>query len=690
MIHRIVQFSLRQRFLILMLTVLIIIAGSVSFQRMPVDAYPDLSPPMVEIITQWPGHAAEEIERLVTLPTEIEMNGVPKLDVQRSISLYGLSDVILTFDEDTDDYFARQVVFERLSEVSYPAGVAPSLAPLSSPSGLVYRYVLESPDRTPQELKTIEDWVVQREYKAVRGVADDSGFGGTVMQYQVLLDPARLYGYHITVPQVIQQLGVNNANTGGGFYSQGGQFYYVRGLGLIRDTQDIGAVIIGSQNGVPVRVRDVGDVAIGHAPRLGQFGFNKNDDAVEGVIMMLRGDQTQNVLRGVEAKTKELNEHILPPDVKVHPYYDRSDLVKLTTDTVENNLLRGMVLVLIVLLFFLVSVRAAVIVALTIPLALLFAFIFLHARGVAANLLSIGAIDFGIIIDGTLVMVENVFRELGLREGQQYDLHEVILAAARDVDRPIFYSVAVIIAGYIPIYALERPRREIVPSHGGHHVHRARRRADPHAYFRSGDVLLLVQEGRARPPQQTLRMGKRKICDPVGPVPRSSQDHDSCGGRPDSRAVLTLVPFIGGEFMPHLDEGALWVRATMPYTISYEEAAKFAPQIRDILMQYPMVTDVGSELGRPDDGTDPTGFFNCEFYVGLKPYDDPSWKRGAIHDKAALQEDLQKKLNSLSRRDLQLHATGRRRRGRSAHRTQERAGGENLWPRFECAAIQCH
>ncbi|MGH9699681.1 MAG: efflux RND transporter permease subunit, partial [Candidatus Acidiferrales bacterium] len=300
MIHRIVQFSLRQRFLILMLVVLIILAGSVSFQRMPVDAYPDLASPRVEIITQWPGHAAEEIERLVTLPTEIEMNGVPKLDVQRSISLYGLSDVILTFDEDTDDYFARQVVFERLSEVTYPAGVVPSLAPLSSPSGLVYRYVLESPDRSPQELKTFEDWIVQREYKAVRGVADDSGFGGTVMQYQVLLDPARLYGYHITVPQVIQQLGVNNANTGGGFYSQGGQFYYVRGLGLIRDTQDIGAVIIGSQNGVPVRVRDVGEVTIGHAPRLGQFGFNKNDDAVEGVIMMLRGDQTQRVLRGVE------------------------------------------------------------------------------------------------------------------------------------------------------------------------------------------------------------------------------------------------------------------------------------------------------------------------------------------------------------------------------------------------------
>src|SRR6202142_3417299 len=311
MIHRIVQFALRQRFLVLMVAVLIVIAGAISFQRMPVDAYPDLSPPIVEIITQWPGHAAEEIERLITQPTEVEMNGVPKLNVMRSISLYGLSDIILTFNEDTDNYFARQIVFERLSEVTYPTGVMPTLAPLSSPSGLVYRYVLQSPDRSPQELKTFEDWVIEREYKQVPGVADDSGFGGTVMQYQVLLDPARLYGYHIPLPQVIQQLSVNNANTGGGFYSQGGQFYYVRGLGLLRDEQDIGNVIVGSQNGVPVRVRDIGEVTIGNAPRLGEFGFNKSDDSVEGVILMLTGEQTQNVLKGVEAKTKELNESIL-------------------------------------------------------------------------------------------------------------------------------------------------------------------------------------------------------------------------------------------------------------------------------------------------------------------------------------------------------------------------------------------
>jgi heavy metal efflux system protein len=645
MIHRFVQFALQQRFLVLMLVVFIAIGGAVSFQRMPVDAYPDLSPPMVEVITQWPGHAAEEVERLVTLPTEVEMNGVPKMEIQRSISLYGLSDVILTFDEDTDDYFARQVVFQRLSEVTYPTGVAPGLAPLSSPSGLVYRYVLQSPDRTPQELKTFEDWVIEREYKQVRGVADDSGFGGTVMQYQVLLDPARLYGYHITVPQIIQQLSVNNANTGGGFYPQGGQFYYVRGLGLIKDVQDIGSVIIGSQNGVPVRIRDVGEVTIGHAPRLGQFGFNKNDDAVEGVIMMLRGDQTQNVLKGVEAKTKQLNEHILPPDVKVLAYYDRSDLVRLTIDTVEKNMLIGMTLVLIVLIFFLVNVRAAVIVALTIPVALLFSFIFLHARGVAANLLSIGAIDFGIIIDGTLVMVENIYRELGLREGQKYELHEVILAAARDVDRPIFYSVAIIIAGYIPIYALTGPSGKLF-----HPM------ADTMSIALVGALILTL----TFVPVMCSYWFKKGIREPRNkPFEWIKREYGSelkwCLERPWLTMLvatfifgvsLFLVPFIGGEFMPHLDEGALWVRATMPYTISYEEAAKVAPQIRTILAKYPMVTDVGSELGRPDDGTDPTGFFNCEFYVGLKTYDDALWKSGNIHNKAELIEDLQKQLTA--------------------------------------------
>src|ERR1700693_6329525 len=461
MIHRIVQFALQQRFVVLMFALLVVVAGAISFRRMPVDAYPDLSPPMVELITQWPGHAAEEVERLATLPLELAMNGSPHLAVMRSISLYGLSDIRLTFDESTDPYFARQEVFQRIADAQLPSGVTPSMAPLFSPSGLVYRYVIDSPDRSPQELHTYEQWIIERAYRSVPGVADDSGFGGPTMEYHVLLDPSRLYSYHIPVVQVVTALQNNNANTGGGFYSQGGQFYYVRGLGLVKSTDDIEEIVVASNNGAPVRIRDIGHVEIGHAPRLGIFGFQdktkNNDDAVEGVILMRRGEQTQNVLEGVERKTEEINKNLLPRDVRVRPYYDRSNLVRVTTDTVEGNLLRGMILVLVVLIFFLVSVRAAVITALTIPLALLFAFIFLNLTGEAANLLSIGAIDFGIIIDGTIVMVENIYRELSERHGQDYQLHEVLLHAARDVDRPIFYSVAVIIAGYLPIYALTGP-----------------------------------------------------------------------------------------------------------------------------------------------------------------------------------------------------------------------------------------
>jgi heavy metal efflux system protein len=644
MVHRIVQFALKQRFLVLMLVAFITAAGIISFERMPVDAYPDLSPPMVEIITQWEGHASEEVERLVTLPIEVEMNGVPQLVVMRSISLYGLSDVILTFEDDTDNYFARQVAFERLSDVTLPSGVAPSLAPLFSPSGLVYRYVIESPDRTPQELKTIEDWVLERAYKSIPGVADDSGFGGTVMQYQVLLDPARLYNYHLTVPQVEQALAANNGNAGGGFYQQGGQFYYVRGLGLVKDTADIGNIVVASNNGAPVRVRDVAQVTMGHAPRLGEFGFEKNDDAVEGVILMRRGEQTQNVLERVEQKTEQLNRQVLPPDVKIRPFYDRSALVRFTTDTVEANLLRGMILVLIVLMFFLVSVRAAIITALTIPLSLLFAFIFLRLHDVSANLLSIGAVDFGIIIDGTVVIMENIYRELGLREGRDYKLNEVILTAARDVDRPVFYAVAVIIAGYVPIYALTGPSGKLFDP-----------MADTMAFALIGALILAltlvpvlasywfkggVRERVNRPFEWIKRVygGELRWC-----LDRPRLTLLAAGLVFGS--TLLLVPSIGGEFMPHLDEGALWVRATMPYTISFDEASKIAPEIRDILMSYPQSTEIGSELGRPDDGTDPTGFFNCEFYVGLKPYKDKSWS-GAIHTKEELTDSIRRRLES--------------------------------------------
>src|SRR6516162_2661292 len=649
MIHRIVHFALRQRFLVLMVTALMVIAGVWSFQQMPVDAYPDLSPPMVELITQWPGHASEEVERLTTLPLELAMNGTPHLRVMRSISLYGLSDVKLTFDEGIDPYFARQLVFERLSDTTLPQGVTPSMAPLFSPSGLVYRYVIESPDRTPQELHTIEDWIIERAYRSVPGVADDSGFGGPTMEYHVLLDPARLYNFHLPVVQVLNALQANNANTGGGFYTQGGQFYYVRGLGLVKSTEDIGEVVVASLNGVPVRIKDIGRVEIGHAPRLGIFGFQtkqeNNDDAVEGVILMRRGEQAQNVLEGVEKKTEQINKTLLPADVRIRPYYDRSDLVRVTTDTVEGNLLRGTILVLIVLIFFLVSFRAAVITALTIPLALLFAFIFLNWTGEAANLLSIGAIDFGIIIDGTIVMVENIYRELGLRYGTQYRLTDVILAAARDVDRPIFYSVAVIIAGYLPIYALRGPAGKLF-----HPM------ADTMGFALLGALILTLTVV----PILSSYWFKSGVEEKQNRL--YNWIRDQYAGRLEwflnhagvtivaalliFGATLLLIPRIGGEFLPHLDEGAIWVRATMPYTISFEEAEKFAPKVRNLLIQYPMVTVTGSELGRPDDGTDPTGFFNCEFYVGLKPYEDKAWSQTSVRSKEQLVTDLQKKLDS--------------------------------------------
>jgi cobalt-zinc-cadmium resistance protein CzcA len=598
---------------------------------------------MVEIITQWPGHAAEEVERLVTLPIEVEMNGVPHMTYLRSISLYGLSDVIMTFQENTDDYFARQVVFERLGDVQLPSGVTPGLSPLFSPSGLVYRYVLESPDRTPQQLKTLEDWVVARAYRSVPGVADDSGFGGTVMQYQVLLDPAKLYAYHTPLAAILAALSANNANAGGGFYSQGSQFFYVRGLGLVTKTEDIGSIVVSSNNGVPVHIRDLGEVTIGSAPRLGEFGFQRNDDAVEGVILMRRGEQTQNVLAAVQRKTEQLNHGALPKDVKIRPFYDRSDLVQLTIDTVTHNLLLGMALVLVVLICFLLSVRAAIIVALTIPLSLLFAFIFLHGRGVPANLLSIGAIDFGIIIDGTVVMMENIYRELADRAGQSYKLHEVIIAAAHDVDRPIFYAVAVILAGYLPIYALTGPSGKLfLPM------------AETMSYALLGSLIFTL----TLVPVLASFWFTRGVVEAINrPYEWFKREYEAeltwCLNRPKTTIVvaslifgasLLLVPFIGGEFMPHLDEGALWVRATMPYTISFEEAARFTPQIRNILMSYPQVTEVGSELGRPDDGTDPTGFFNAEFYVGLRPYNDATWRRGPIRNKAALAADLKKRL----------------------------------------------
>ena len=618
--NRAVAAALRQpRFLVLLLTFLLVAAGLRSLHRLPVDAYPDLSPPIVDIVTQWPGHSAEEVERLITVPLENGMNGIPKTAVSRSVSLYGLSDVTLTFQQDTDNLFARQEVFNRLGDVGLPDGVKPSVSPLSSPSGLIYRYVLRSADRSPAELKTYEDWVIEPQYRSVPGVADDSGFGGGQMQYQVLLDPVRLAAAGLSVAQVQSQLAANNSNAGGGFYTQGGQFYYVTGVGRITSVEDIGNVVLSAKNGKPVLVKDVGRVVVGIAPRLGAFGFGKADDAVEGVILLRTGEKAQDVLKRVEAKTRELNSRILPKDIKVVPFYDRTDLLKLTTDTVGDNLLRGMVLVVVVLIFFLYDLRAGLIVAATIPLALLFAFCCLDIQGASANLLSIGAIDFGILVDGAVVMVENIFRQIALHEERPLDIKAVILDAAAEVDRPIFYAVAVILAGFLPIYVLTGPSGTLFKP-----------MADTMVFALIGATLatlLLLPVLCAWFMRHGVRERRNRMFEAI--KARYARWLDRCLAIPRTTVViatallvgtLALLPFIGGEFMPKLDEGSLWVRATMPYTISYAEAAKITPQIRQILASFPQVTTVASELGRPDDGTDATGFFNVEFYVGLKPY----------------------------------------------------------------------
>ena len=640
--NRVVASSLRQRFLVILLTLVVIGAGTRSLERLPVDAYPDLSPPIVEIITQWPGHAAEEVERLITVPVEVGMNGVPQMTTQRSITLYGLSDVILTYHDGTDNNFARQEVFNRLASLSLPAGVTPSVSPLSSPSGLIYRYVLQSPDRSPMELKTFEDWIIEPAYKSLAGVADDSGFGGGTMQYQVLLDPAKIAGVGLSVLQVEAAIAANNGNAGGGFYSQGGQFYYVRGLGRLETLEDIGNLVLAVNNGTPVLLKDVGRVVIGIAPRLGEFGYEQQDDCVEGVILLRTGDKTQDVLKRVEAKTRQLNGQILPKDVKVVPFYDRTDLIQLTTKVVEQNLLRGMLLVVVILIFFLYDFRAGLIVAVTIPLALLFAFICLDLQKASANLLSIGAVDFGILVDGAVVMVENIFRQVVLRKGTPVNVREIVRDAAAEVDRPLFYAVAVITASFLPIYVLAGPSGTLFKP-----------MADTMVFALIGSLIVTLT---LLPVLCSwfMRSGVRERHNAAFEAMKSvyTRGLDFCLAHPWGTTLaatlllagsLLLIPSIGAEFMPQLDEGALWVRATMPYTISYDESAKLTPQIRAVLKSFPEVTTVASELGRPDDGTDSTGFFNVEFFVGLKPYSE--WT-GGYRTKAKLIEAINAKLQS--------------------------------------------
>ena len=639
-VQRLVESAVSQPLLVGLVTLAIIGVGIFSLQRLPVDAYPDVSPTGVELTAEWPGHAAEEVERLITVPIETELNGLPNLVVSRSVSLYGLSNIRVTFTDGTDLYFARQQVFERLAGAGLPDGVSPEVEAPFSPSGLVYRYVLQSSDRSAMELHVLQDWVLDKAFRAVPGVADVASLGGETMQYQVLVDPTKLAGAGLSIGDLSTALGANNSNGGGGFISEGGQFFYVRGLGRVVTLEDIGNIVLTVKNSVPVLVKDVAKVEIGHAPRLGQFGFNKQDDAVEGVILMRTGEQAQDVLKRVEAKTRELNDHVLPKDVKVVPFYNRRDLIALTTHTVMHNLVTGIVLVVIVLVFFLYDIRSGLIVAVTVPLALLIAFIALDIRSIPANLLSIGAIDFGILVDGAVVMVENIYRQLARRAGTVYRIRDVIFDAASEVNRPIVYATAVIVAGFLPIYALTGPSAKLF-----------RPMADTTIFALVGSLGLTLMVipvlcvfGLRHGVKERTNHAFEWIRD------RYAGGLDWCLAHGRSTIVASLVLFAvslviaftrGGEFMPKLDEGALWVRATMPYTISFEESSKIVPQVRAILQSFPEVTVVASEHGRDDAGTDPTGFFNAEFYVGLKPYSE--WN-GAFHSKDELIDAVQKKL----------------------------------------------
>ncbi|MEO7999130.1 MAG: CusA/CzcA family heavy metal efflux RND transporter, partial [Gemmatimonadaceae bacterium] len=640
-IYSLVEAPLSQPLLVSLLVVALIALGIFSLKRLPVDAYPDVSPPRVELVTPWPGHASEEVERLITVPIETEMNGLPNLVVTRSVSLYGLSNVRLTFTDGTDPYFARQQVSERLADIGLPDGVSSGMSALFSPSGLIYRYVLQSPDRSSMELKVLQNWVLDKAYRSVPGVADLGSLGGETMEYQVLIDPTKLAATGLAVQDVADALGANNSNAGGGFISEGGQFFYVRGLGRVVTLEDIGNITLTLKNGTPVLVKNVATVEIGHAPRLGQFGYRDQNDAVEGIILMRSGEQAQNVLKRVQAKTAELNDHVLPKDVKIVPYYDRSDLVTLTTRTVAENLLVGSLLVVIVLVFFLYDLRSGLIVAVTVPLSLLIAFICLDLKNIPANLLSIGAIDFGILVDGAVVMVENIHRQLARRHGTQYKIREVILDAASEVSRPIVYAIAVIVAGFLPIYALAGASGKLF-----------RPMADTTIFALIGALVLTMTVL----PVLCVWVLRKGVVERRNVLfewirNRYAGGLDWCLAHRGVTIGASVVLFVvslgiastrGGEFMPKLDEGALWVRATMPYTISFEESSRITPQVRKILESFPEVTIVASEHGRDDEGTDPTGFFNAEFYVGLKPYGE--W-HGQFKNKNELIDAVQEKLS---------------------------------------------
>jgi cobalt-zinc-cadmium resistance protein CzcA len=602
----------------------------------------------VQVISQWPGHAAEEVERQVSLPIEIEMSGVPKKVHIRSTSIFGLSVVTLIFEDGTDSYFARQQVLERLQNVDLPDGVNVDLGPLASPIGEIYRYVVRGPGRSLSELKTIEDWQIERQLRSVPGVADVVSFGGTTKQYQVLVEPDRLAAHGLSLGDVLDALKRSNLNAGGGFIEVGAQSVNVRGVGLIQSPEEILSIPVRTQeHGTPTYIRDVARVEVGFAPRLGMVGLGDDDDVVQATVLMRKGEQAGEVLAALQAKVDELNKGgILPEGVRIESYHDRTKLIGTTTHTVLKNMIEGIALVSIILFVFLGHLRSALIVAATIPLALLFAFVCMHFVHVPANLLSIGAVDFGMIVDGAVVMIENVFRHLAERyeHGQKPKVLPVIRLAAREVARPMVFSVSIIVMAYLPIFTLERVEGKLFTP-----------MAFTVAFALAGSLLLALTVA----PVLSSYLLTRPLREFDNPLLRWRKTLyvrviDFCMRR---RFVVIaaaialagsgvyLARFVGSEFLPHLDEGSIWVRATMPANISFTEARALVIEMRHLLKDFPEVTVVSSQTGRPDDGTDPTGFYNAEFFVQLKDHKD--WRPEFHEEKDKLINAMSAKLEEI-------------------------------------------
>ncbi len=630
--------------------------GAVSFHQLPVEAYPDVANNYVEIITQWPGISAEQIEQQVTIPLEIVMNGIPGVVHLRSFSLFGLSDLKLIFDDGTDNAWNRERVLERLSQVTLPPGVSPQMGTDWSPVGQIYFFTLESsnPAYDVMELKSIEDWVVEKNFKSVPNVVDVASFGGPTREYQVRVDPDKLIAYGLSLPQVEQQLANNNANAGGSFVEAGLQQVNIREVGLVRDVRDIADTVVTTKGGTPVRIRDIAVVAQGPKIRLGQFARTwrhadgtlvDEPDVVSGILLLRKGADADPTLRGIHEKVKELNSRILPPGVKVAPFIDRSDLVEFTTHTVLHNLTEGIVLVVIILFLFLGNIRGAVIVAFTIPFALLFAATCLNLTHVPANLLSLGALDFGMVVDGAVVMVENIVRHLGRTDEDNRTAAQKIFDAAHEVQRPVFYAIAIIITAYLPIFTLQRVEGRLF-----------RPMAWTVAFALLGAILfsMLVAPALAsfffpkgakewRNPAMEWLRDKYRVA--LRGAIRFRYVTVGVGVASLAGAIyLTVGGLIGSEFLPHLDEGALWVRGTLAPSTGPSEGIRLANQARLLLCSWPEVTQCTSQVGRPDDGTDTTGFFNTEYFVDLKPKEQ--W-RPAFHENkdlliAAMNAELEK------------------------------------------------